>query len=380
MEFNYIPNQKKKKSPKEIISNVKEMPKNMMEKIKKTVEEMKKKGQKLTPELKKLLTKALAGSLVAGMLFMAGCANNGVYQTYSIGVARKLDNADYQAAMVDYDTNTEIANLQIVPEEYYMEKTGLARDDLYKWSTLNNFFTTEGGSLYLSCTVYNTILEDGLVLSTLFKYDIGSTLCDELAKSIKTQVYSDPSSGTCVTPTGLTGKIEFYTNKFSMFAFRYLLDWIINNYQFEVVTECYHDEYASEPQSNNLTNFPAIYEVTPKGNILVYQIDDYGYLRKGRNVLQSDEPISMKNDIPIISHKNLRMSQITGDVNSGELVDESKAKYCHDYTVKTDWLNSAKWLTNQLVEYAFHTSGGYDTRLVGIDIPEVPFGEEHTSD
>lgn len=268
MEFNYIPNQKKKKGPKEIISNVKEMPKNMMEKIKKTVEEMKKKGQKLTPELKKLLTKALAGSLVAGMLFMAGCAKTPVEQAYSRDIAKLIDSVDYEEKLNEYNDyraeiqrridgednnyqtvagdaetsnpfNTPIdfsnnlthwgegyLNLKSVPEDYYLDKLNVPAEDIHMYTQIASWFTTDEGDLYMCVYAYDDYWEKSegyYVLKTLFKYNIGDKLCKELGK-----VYDKKDNS--------YGQAGSYAGGF---LYRYLLNFIIENYNPEILAEMY---------------------------------------------------------------------------------------------------------------------------------------------
>lgn len=144
------------KSPSKKIS-VKELSGTMMEKVKAVLQMMKEKGHKLTPKLKKWATSALAGSLVAGMLFMAGCDEmKSMEQIYPKEVVEMLEDNGFSSK--DYDSKKEEflntdpgdldCGLDIVPHDYYKEKFGLTDQEIRDWVVLGNIYFADG-DMYL---------------------------------------------------------------------------------------------------------------------------------------------------------------------------------------------------------------------------------------
>lgn len=255
MEFNYIPNQKKKKGPKDIMSNVKELPKNMMEKIKKTVEEMKKKGQKLTPNLKKLLTKALAGSLVAGMLFvnMVGCDFEknvtNMNQLFPEVIATEMSN-DPEYNLDAYNSKKEEfmqarrphqVHLMFddLPNQYFMDKYNIDEDEAKKRTMLCDWFCTDKelyiGGMYIDdelnseeITILGKKTERELVYKVLFKYELDEEIINSLIN--------------CDQKGSVNKEVKNFDRGYTMtnYDVAFLIDYIVNHYDYKsILSESY---------------------------------------------------------------------------------------------------------------------------------------------
>ena len=252
----------------------------LKQRIAKVLEDFKKKGKKLSPKLKKWATSALAGSLVAAMLFLGSCANmKSMEQIYPRSVVQMLEDNGYTSQ--DYDTKKqEFLNanpadldcgLQIVPHNYYKEKFGLTDQEISD-RVLGRGVYFVNGSLYLGAQYVPTfeklgMIKEGedwnlnrevlsrikghpIIIGTLFRYDLEPEVYEAIksaytktdkvinSKRIDEDKYSYPTYDNNTILNGKKMAREDFENNFQ---YRYLLNSILTSYTPNVLGEeaCY---------------------------------------------------------------------------------------------------------------------------------------------
>lgn len=213
-------------------------------------------GQTLSPKLKKLATSALAGSLIAGMLFMAGCDElKSMEQIYPKEVVEMLEDngftsKDYDSKKAQFMAEQDEYNLapwlQVVPEKWFVEKLGVP-EDAVKDRLFCSLVAFLGDDLYLGAIYFpeGGVTENGqwkeyiyptrteyayypIIYQALFKYSLDSKTAHALKKALQSNdVVCNP------TDSGLTeyeyGEEEGVVRKdrINNFVARYLLDAIL---------------------------------------------------------------------------------------------------------------------------------------------------------
>lgn len=181
----------------------------LKQRIAKVLEDFKKKGKKLSPKLKKWATSALAGSLVAAMLFLGSCANmKSMEQIYPRSVVQMLEDNGYTSQ--DYDTKKQeflsedadmlnlAPELQVVPEQYYIDKFGASAEEVNN-RAFQSFACLTSDALLIGVKYYPSeevlgepkwTKVDNLywryndqVLCTLFKYELDKTILNAIKNS-----------------------------------------------------------------------------------------------------------------------------------------------------------------------------------------------------
>lgn len=155
------------------------------QKVMLALQHLKEKGQALTPTMKKLATSALAGSLIAAILFLGGCQKEGLTDTTS------LINDIKQSEMYQHDLeirdSTKLQRLTIPKEyaEFFAEKTGYDVDTAYENLSCVNFFGIEN-SVYLTMACNTSGEPYGLErINALFRFVMDDNLMKAITKYAK---------------------------------------------------------------------------------------------------------------------------------------------------------------------------------------------------
>lgn len=229
---------------------------------------------------KAIVTSALAGSLVAAMLFLGSCANmKSMEQIYPQSVVQMLEENGYTSQ--DYDAkkqeflNADPGNLdcglQIVPHNYYKERFGLTDQEISERVFGAEVFFVDN-SLYVAGKYVPTLEKLGIAkegedwnknpeilgtvrgqlpttVSTLFKYDLEPEVYEALksaytatdrvsnGKTIDKDKYTNQAYGSTAI---INGKILIRRDRVNNFQYRYLLDGILSSYTPTVLGEDAH--------------------------------------------------------------------------------------------------------------------------------------------
>lgn len=222
----------------------------------KSVTNNEKRIQRLPAKMKRLAAGTLAGSLVAGMLFMAGCDEmKSMEQIYPKEVVEMLEDngftsKDYDAKkeefMAEQDEYNLAPELQVVPEKWFVEKLGVPEEDV-KDRLFCSLVAFLGDDLYLGAMYFpeGGVTENGqwraythptltgysydpVIYQALFKYPLDSKTARALKNAFQSNdVVCNP------VDSGMTeyeyGKEEGVVRKdrINNFVARYLLDAIL---------------------------------------------------------------------------------------------------------------------------------------------------------
>lgn len=250
----------------------------LKQKIANVLTDFKKKGKALSPKLKKWATCALAGSLVAGMLFLNSCASmKSMQQIYPQEVVSMLEENGFSSK--DYDAKKqEFLNanpadldcgLQIVPYKYYRDRFGLTDQEISERVLGAEVFFVDG-SLYLGAQYLPTFEQQGLVkegedwnknsqllsrinhtsgeiIGTLFKYDLEPELYKALMSAYSAQNIVTNNKSINKDEYATAYRIYAYPDSFDKkliredklnnFAYRYLLNNILSSYDPQIISE-----------------------------------------------------------------------------------------------------------------------------------------------
>ena len=146
---------------------------------------LKEKCQALTPTMKKLATSALAGSLIAAILFLGGCQKEGLTDTTS------LINDIKQSELYQHDMQAKNSlgyKRVTIPKEYaefFAEKTGYDVDTAYENLRCVNMFGVDN-SVYITMRCKYIDEADNIDrMNALFKYSVDEKLMRAFVKYSK---------------------------------------------------------------------------------------------------------------------------------------------------------------------------------------------------